>query len=202
MRVRPRPRAVSRWRWWQWWRWIVVLAGVAVLCCLPTVVSAVGVSVPAMTAAQLRDRILASQRIPFAGYAESDAAFGLPPFPAFASVTPLLDGVTRMRVWQASPSHWRVDTLSDAGENDTYQAGDNTYVWDSGEQLLTGILGRQALRLPRAADLTPDALSVRIIDDAGPSARLHRLAARRVAGQAAAGLAVTPASPRSTIGRA
>src|SRR5215468_5977798 len=25
--------------------------------------------------------------------------------------------------WQASPDRWRVDTLSDAGENDTYQAG-------------------------------------------------------------------------------
>lgn len=180
----------------------MVVAGVAVLCCLPAVLAALPVSVPAITAAQLRDRILAAQRVPFAGYAESDAAFGLPPFPAFSSVTPLLDGTTRMRVWQASPGRWRVDTLSDAGENDTYQAGDSQYVWDSGGQLLTGILGRQAVRLPRAADLTPEALSVRILDEAGPAARLRPLADRRVAGQGAAGFAVTPASPQSTIGRA
>lgn len=181
---------------------MVVVTGVAVLCCVPAVVAAVGVSVPPVTATQLRDRILAAQRLSFAGFAESDASFALPPFPAFASVTPLLDGTTRMRVWQASPDRWRVDTLSDAGERDTYQAGEATYVWDSGQQLLTGIFGRQAVRLPRTADLSPEALSVRLLEEAGPAARLHPLAARRVAGQSAAGLSVTPAAPESTVGRA
>ena len=130
-----------------------MLAGVAVLCCLPVLASALPVSVPKLTPQQLEKRILGSQRLSFSGYAESDANFGLPPLPAFSSVTPLLDGVTRMRVWQAAPDRWRVDTLSDAGENDTYQAGANTFVWDSGEQLLTGIYGAQIVRLPRAADL-------------------------------------------------
>ncbi|HEX6450802.1 MAG TPA: hypothetical protein VF060_15230 [Trebonia sp.] len=196
MRVRPRFWAVP------WWRWVVVFAGVAVLCCVPALVSALPASVPAISARQLEHRILASQSLSFDGYAESDAAFGLPSFPAFSTVTPLLDGVTRMRVWQASPDHWRVDTLSDAGENDTYQAGNDAYVWNSGEQLLTAIVGRQAVRLPRAADLTPEALSVRIINAAGPSTDLRPLAARRVAGQGAAGLAVIPASRESTIGQA
>src|SRR6202007_2942458 len=98
-------------------------------------------SVPRFTAPQLENRILGSQRMSFSGYAESNATFGLPPLPAFASVTPLLDGVTRMRVWQASPDHWRVDTLSDAGENDTYQTGGDTFVWGSGGELLTGGYG-------------------------------------------------------------
>ena len=196
MRVPPKFWAVPR------WRWVAVLVGVAVFCCLPTAVAALPVSVPAVTARQLEDRILASQGLSFAGYAESDADFGLPAFPAFSSVTPLLDGVTRMRVWQASPDRWRVDTLSDAGENDTYQAGGNEYVWDSGQQLLSGIFGRQAVRLPRASDLSPEALSVRIIKEAGPAAGLHALAARRVAGRSAAGLAVVPASSESTIGKA
>lgn len=195
VRVRRRPWAVP------WWRWVVVFLGVGVLCCLPVVVAALPVGVPALTPAQLESRILDSQRLSFAGYAESDAGFGLPSFPAFSTVTPLLDGITRMRVWQASPDRWRVDTLSDAGENDTYQAGADAYVWDSGQQLLTGIFGRQAVRLPRAADLTPEALSVRIIDEAGPGAGVHPLAARRVAGRDAAGIAVTPASPRSSTGQ-
>jgi len=188
--------------WLTGWRWLVVLTGVAVLCCLPVLASALPASVPTRTARQLESRILGSQRTPFTGYAESDATFGLPPLPAFSSVTPLLDGVTRMRVWQASPDHWRVDTLSDAGENDTYQVGDDTFVWDSGEQLLTGIYGLEAIRLPRAADLTPPALAVRIIDEAGTAAKLSLLPPQRVAGQSAAGLAVTPASPQSTIARA
>jgi hypothetical protein len=179
-----------------------VLTGVAVLCCLPVLASALPATVPRFTPRQLESRVLSSQRLSFSGYAESDATFGLPPLPAFSGVTPLLDGVTRMRVWQASPDHWRVDTLSDTGENDTYQAGDDTFVWDSGEQLLTGIYGPEVIRLPRAADLTPSALAVRIIEEAGPNAKLSILPPQRVAGQSAAGLAVRPASPQSTIARA
>jgi hypothetical protein len=188
--------------WHVGWRWIVVLTGVAAACCLPVLASALPASVPARTPRQLENQILGSQRLSFSGYAESNATFGLPPLPAFSGVTPLLDGVTRMRVWQASPERWRVDTLSDAGENDTYQAGDNTFVWDSGGQLLTGIYGLQVIRLPRAADLTPAALAVRIINEAEPGAKLSLLPPRRVAGQSAAGLEVTPASPQSTIARA
>jgi hypothetical protein len=184
------------------WRWLVVVAGVAVLCCLPVLASALPVSVTGLTARQLENRILGSQRMAFSGYAESDATFGLPPLPAFSSVTPLLDGITRMRVWQAAPDRWRVDTLSDTGENDTYQVGASSYVWDSGEQLLTGIYGAQTVRLPRAADLTPAALAVRLIDDAGPDAKTGLLPPQRVAGQSAAGLEITPAAPQSTIARA
>ena len=132
-----------------------MLAGVAALCCLPVLASALPASVPALTPRQLENKILASQRLSFSGYAESDATFGLPPLPAFASVTPLLDGITRMRVWQAAPDRWRVDTLSDTGENDTYQAGGNTFVWDSGEQLLTGIFGPAGH--PAAPSSRPDA---------------------------------------------
>ncbi len=179
-----------------------MLTGVAVLCCLPVLASALPASVPALTPRQLENRILGSQRLAFSGYAESNATFGLPPLPAFSSVTPLLDGVTRMRVWQAAPDRWRVDTLSDAGENDTYQIGDDTFVWDSGEQLLTGIYGPEVIRLPRAADLVPSALGVRLIQEAGPDATLSLLPPQRVAGQSAAGLAISPASPASTIARA
>ena len=184
------------------WRWIVVVAGVAVLCCLPALASALPVSVPALTADQLESRVLGSQRLPFSGYAESDAHFGLPPLPAFSSVTPLLDGVTRMRVWQAAPDRWRVDTLSDTGENDTYQAGANTFLWDSGQQLLTGIGGAQVIRLPRAADLVPSALAGRIITEAGAGAKVSLLPPQRVAGQSAAGLRITPTAPQSTIASA
>ena len=179
-----------------------MLAGVAALCCLPVLASALPASVPALTPRQLENKILASQRLSFSGYAESDATFGLPPLPAFASVTPLLDGITRMRVWQAAPDRWRVDTLSDTGENDTYSDNGNTFVWDSGEQLLTGIFGPEVIRLPRAADLMPAALAVRIINEAGPDAKLSLLPPQRVAGQSAAGLAVRPASPQSTIAQA
>jgi hypothetical protein len=184
------------------WRWLVVVAGVAVLCCLPALAGALPVSGAGLTARQLESRILGSQRLAFSGYAESNANFNLPALPAFSSVTRLLDGVSRMRVWQAAPGRWRVDTLSDTGENDTYQDGDSTFIWDSGGQLLTGIYGQQVIRLPRAADLQPAALAVRIINEAGAGAKVATLPPQRVAGQGAAGLEIIPASPQSTIARA
>ena len=57
-------------------RWVAVGAGLAVLCGLPVVASALPASVPAMTAGQLRARILGSAEESYAGYAESTAAFG------------------------------------------------------------------------------------------------------------------------------
>jgi hypothetical protein len=178
-----------------------VVAGVAVLCCVPALAGALPVSATGLTAQQLESRILGSQQLAFSGYAESDANFKLPALPAFSSVTPLLDGVSRMRVWQAAPDRWRVDTLSDTGENDTYQDGTSTFVWDSGQQLLTGIYGLQTIRLPRAADLQPEALAVLILNQAGAGAKVAALPPQRVAGQAAAGLEIIPAIPQSTIAR-
>src|SRR5947209_2228737 len=107
-----------------------------------------------------------------------------------------------MRVWQATPSRWRVDVLSDAGERDTYQLRDNTsYIWDSGNELLTEVRGPQAYRLPRPADLVPPALALRLLSEAGRQASYRVIAPVRVAGQRAAGLRVTPTDPASTVGR-
>ncbi|HEY2241186.1 MAG TPA: hypothetical protein VGI21_20455 [Streptosporangiaceae bacterium] len=183
------------------WRWAVVAGGLAVLCVLPALAQALPVHAPAVTAAQLRSRILNSGRIPYSGYAESNATFGLPSLPGLSDVTSLLDGVTRMQVWQASPSRWRLDVLSDTSERDTYQLARSSYVWDSGNELLTRIVGRSTVRLPQAADFLPPSLASRLVREAGSRARLSVLAPRRVAGQATSGLRVVPADPASTVGQ-
>jgi hypothetical protein len=181
-------------------RWAVVAAGLALLCGLPVIASALPVSVPALTASQLRARIQASADEPYAGYAESNATFGLPPLAGLTGLTALLDGVTKMRVWQATPTRWRVDVLSDAGERDTYQlSGCRSYIWDSGSELLTEVRGRQTFRLPRPADLVPPALALRLLSEAGRQARFSVVAPLRVAGRGAAGLRMTPADPASTV---
>jgi hypothetical protein len=190
-----------RLRTFRWsWRWPVVAAGTAVLCALPVLASALPVSVPRLTAAQLRMLILASQSISFSGYAESNATFGLPPLGAFSSVASLLDGTTKMQVWQASPQNWRVDTLADSSERDMYSQGTTQYTWDSQQQLLTEIIGQQSIRLPVAADLVAPSLAVRLIKEAGTGAHLSLLPPQRVAGQAAAGLRLVPSDPASTVG--
>ncbi len=184
-------------------RWAVVAAGLALLCGLPVIASALPVSMPVLTASQLRARILASADEPYAGYAESDATFGLPPLAGLTGLTALLDGVTKMRVWQATPARWRVDVLSDAGERDTYQlSGCRSYIWDSGSELLTEVRGRQTFRLPRPADLVPPALALRLLSEAGRQARFGVIAPLRVAGRSAAGLRMRPADPASTVAEA
>ena len=124
---------------------------------------------------------------------------GCPALSGFGSVTSLLDGVTRMRVWQASSDRWRVDVLTDVGERDTYQTPHGSYIWDSGTELLTEVLGRYPVRLPRAADLVPPSLALRLLHEAGPRARVSELPPRRVAGVAAAGLRLIPGDPASTV---
>lgn len=179
-------------------RWALVAGGVALLCLLPVVDSALPVTVPRLSVSQLRARILDSPRS-YAGYVESNATFGLPALSGFGSVTSLLDGVTRMRVWQASSDRWRVDVLTDVGERDTYQTPHGSFIWDSGTELLTEVLGRYPLRLPRAADLVPPSLALRLLHMAGPRARMSELPPRRVAGVAAAGLRLIPGDPASTV---
>jgi hypothetical protein len=182
------------------------------LCALPVIASALPVDVPRFTATQLRARILSSASESYAGYAESNAAFGLPSLSGLESVTALLDGVTKMRVWQATPDRWRVDVLSDAGEDDTYQNGNIEYLWNSDAQLLSlvlpgrspvfpaGLFSPSSIRLPRAADLVPPALALRLLRLAGAGARYSIIPPVRVAGQSAAGLRVIPADPASTVG--
>ncbi len=183
-------------------RWAAVAVGLALLCGLPVIASALPVSVPPLTAGQLRARILASADESYAGYAESNATFGLPPVAGLTGLTSLFNGVTKMRVWQATPARWRVDVLSDAGERDTYQlSGCRSYIWDSGAQLLTEVRGRQTYRLPRPADLVPPALAQRLLSEGGRQARYSVIAPQRVAGQDAAGLRMTPADPASTVGQ-
>jgi hypothetical protein len=183
-------------------RWAVVAAGAVLLCGLPVIASGLPVSVPQLTAGQLKARVLASAGESYAGYAESNATFGLPPVAGLTGLTSLLNGVTKMRIWQATPDRWRVDVLSDAGERDTYQlSGCRSYIWDSGGQLLTEVRGRQTYRLPRPADLVPPALAMRLLSEAGRQARYGVIAPVRVAGQSAAGLRITPADAASTVAR-
>jgi hypothetical protein len=188
-------RAVLRARW----RWAVVLAGAAVLCVIPSVVAAVPVPGSAVSAAALRHRILASAGLPYEGYAETTANAGLPVLPDLGNVSRLLDGVTDQYVWYRSPAHWRADTLTTAGEDDVYQVGPETFLWNHAYNLLTRVVGAQPVRLPRASDLLPPALARRLLRLAAPGDHLSRLPSRRIAGVDAAGLRLVPASPSTTV---
>jgi hypothetical protein len=181
------------------WRWVFVVCGVAVLCAIPSIVSAIPVPGSAITATALRARILASATVPYEGDAESTADLGLPALPDLWTVTRLLDGVTDQHVWYRSPAHWRADTLTTAGEDDVYQVCRETILWNHAYNLLTRVVGSQPVRLPRAADLLPPALARQLLKVAAPGDHLSRLPSLRRAGVDAAGLRLVPANPATTV---
>lgn len=181
-------------------RWYVVACGVACLCVAPAVIAAIPVQDSAISAATLRARILASANRPYEGYVDSTVDLGLPVLPDLSNVSTLLDGTTDQDVWYRSPGAWRADTVTGAGENDVYQVGSTTDLWNYTHNLLTLIAGAQPVRLPRAADLLPPALARRLLGLASGADHLSRLPSRRIAGLAAAGLRLVPADPATTIG--
>jgi hypothetical protein len=180
-------------------RWLVVAAAVAALLAAPAVVAALPTGAPAVDLTRLVARMRASAGQPFEGYAVSSGTAGLPALPQLSDVADLLDGDSRLRIWYASPWRWRVDVIDTGSERDTYQVVDAQLTWDYGRSTLTALEGPPLVRLPRGADLVPPDLARRLL--AGTAAdRLSALPAKRIAGIAAAGVRVTPASRYTTVG--
>jgi hypothetical protein len=153
-----------------------------------------------MDAGQLRDKILASASRPYQGHADSRGGVHLPSLPELDEVSTLFTDTTA-RVWYASPQAWRVSVVQQTGERDIYRAGQLTYVWDFERNLVTEITGELPIRLPWAADVMPPDLARRLLRSAALSDPVVAIAARRVAGVAAAGLRLIPSDPDTTIGR-
>src|SRR6266571_5168146 len=170
-------------RWARPWRWLALLGAVALLAAMPAVVSALPVSAPSLSAAELLARVRGSTATPYQGYAESRASLGLPDLPVVGRQTALLGSITRIRAWVASPTLWRVDELTAIGERDLYQDESGTLEWDSGSNRVERTVGEPVVRFARAADLLPTELGRRLAAAATPGeARL--LAPRRVASAA------------------
>ncbi len=181
-------------------RWSLVAAGLLALSSLPALVGALPVSADDVDPAALRDRILASAGVAYAGYAESDGSLGLPDLPAIDNVGALLGGLTKMRAWE-SPEGSRVDVLTPTGERGLYEGLGGLTTWDFEENVTTTLFGEPGLRLPRAADLVPPRLARRLLGGPRGNEHLEALPARRVAGVAAAGLRLVPTDPETTVGR-
>jgi hypothetical protein len=181
-------------------RWGIVLAGTALLCALPAIVATWPVPASAISAAALRARVMASAKVAYQGYVQSNVDLGLPDLPDLSSVSTLLDGSTDQYAWYRSPDQWRADQLSAAGEDDIYQTTQGTFLWNYSRNLFTQVLGAQPARLPRAADLLPPALARRLLGYAGRATLVSRLPTQRVAGVDAAGLRLVPGHSATTIG--
>ncbi len=180
------------------WRWWVVLAAVAVLVGLPWLVARLPADAAAVAPTELAARITASAAHPYSGSVETRGAVLLPDILGAEEAVDLLGGTSRLRVWVAGPTSWRVDVLTRTGERDTYRDARGIRVWDSERRLVTRTRGEAILGLPGAADLLPPELARRLVGGAVPS-ELHPLAAARVAGRAVPGLRIIPSLDASTV---
>jgi hypothetical protein len=181
-------------------RWACVLSGVLLLVAVPPALAARPVAeVADVRTDELSARIRSSDGVAHAGLVEIRGSIGLPNLPRLTSVSRLLSGTTRARVWWAGPQHWRVATLTPTGERDLVPHRNGAALWDSDTGTSRLLYGFPAVRLPRADDLLPPQAARRLLAALGPAERFERIPARRVAGRAAAGLRVVPADPRSSI---
>src|SRR6266511_2492834 len=149
-------------RWARPWRWLVLLGAVALLAAVPAVVSALPVSAPSLSAAELLAKVRGSTATPYQGYAESRASLGLPDLPVVGRQTALLGAITRIRAWVASPTLWQVDELTAIGERDLSQDESGTLEGGAGSNRVDRTIGEPGLRVARADDMLPLDLTRRL----------------------------------------
>ena len=181
-------------------RWLVVLASIAVLVALPSLIAALPARTSDISAAELLRRITASAGRPYSGYAESTGGLALPVTSRFGSIADLFGGRTQLRAWYRSRSDWRVDAISFAGEASIHHdaSGDWSWNYESSTVDRTGSPVPPQVRLPTAADLLPPELGRRLLSQAQPS-EATRIGSARVAGRSAPGVRITPDQAISSI---
>ena len=177
-------------------RWSVVSAVVAVLVAVPLIRSIQPVRATAADPQVLRERILAAAGRPYQGYVLSQGTLVLPSIPQLGDVKNLFGANNSIRVWHASTDAWRVAVLDPTGEQDYYRTAEGTYTWDYEKDLWTQIVGEPPVRLPAAPDVLPPELTKRLLSD---EAAVKPIAAKRIAGVAAAGLRFAPSDPDTTV---
>ncbi len=180
-------------------QWFAVLSVVLIISFTPLALSVWPVDAGDIAVESLRDKVLASANVPYEGFAQSQGNAGVPELPALSQVGNLFNGTIRLRAWYAAPDHWRVDQIDSTGELGYYRTDGGTEVWDFSSNELTRVIGDLPVRLPWAADLTPPALTRRLLAFTTPQDRLETLPDSRIAGVSAVGFRVVPRDDDSLV---
>src|SRR4029077_7663820 len=111
---------------------LVVTGGVLAGSLISSAQAAPGL--PARTPAQLLAQVADATTPPLTGTVVETAAFGLPSLPATGnptSLASLLTGSHTIRVWYASPGHFRLAAPQSLSESDVIRAGRTAWLWQS-----------------------------------------------------------------------
>jgi outer membrane lipoprotein-sorting protein len=164
---------------------------------------------PPRTAAQLLADVADSTTPPLTGTVVETASFGLPALPATAnptSLSSLLTGSHTVRVWYASPQHFRLAVPESLSETDVIRDGRTAWLWQSTLNKVT----KFTLPSPaHAADkdtvpqqpLTPQQAAKEVLAAVGPTTTVRVDSNVTVAGQAAYALVLAPKDTRSLVGQ-
>ena len=164
---------------------------------------------PSRTPAQLLVQVADSVTPPLTGTVVETASFGLPALPATGnptSLSSLLTGSHTIRVWYASPGHFRLAVPQSLSESDVIRDGRTAWLWQSTLNKVT------KFTLPAHAPengsgsvpqqpVTPQQAAQQVLAAVGPTTTVRVDSNVTVAGQAAYALVLAPKDARSLVGQ-
>jgi len=162
---------------------------------------------PDRTAAQLLAEVADSTTPPLTGTVVETASFGLPALPATgnpASLASLLTGSHTVRVWYASPQHFRLAVPQSLSESDVIRDGRTAWLWQSTLNKVTKYTlpahAPDRATVPKQP-LTPQQAAQQVLAAVGPTTTVRVASNVTVAGQAAYALVLAPKDARSLVGQ-
>jgi outer membrane lipoprotein-sorting protein len=162
---------------------------------------------PARTPAQLLAQVADATTPPLTGTVVETAAFGLPSLPSTGSTTSLsslLTGSHTIRVWYASPQHFRLAVPQSLSESDVIRDGRTAWLWQSTLNKVTKFtLPANAPDKTTVPDqpVTPQQAAQQVLAAVGPTTAVSVASNVSVAGQAAYALVLVPKDHRSLVGQ-
>jgi outer membrane lipoprotein-sorting protein len=165
---------------------------------------------PTRTPAQLLAEVASASSTngapPLTGTVVETASFGLPSLPATGnptSLSSLLTGSHTVRVWYASPRHFRLAVPSSLSESDVIRDGSTAWLWQSTLNKVTKYTlpaSAPAEAVPHAP-VTPQEAAKQVLAAVGPTTAVSVNPNVTVAGQAAYALVLAPKDHRSLVGQ-
>jgi outer membrane lipoprotein-sorting protein len=161
---------------------------------------------PPRTAAQLLAEVADSTTPPLTGTVVETASFGLPALPATGnptSLSSLLTGSHTVRVWYASPGHFRLAVPQSLSESDVIRDGRTAWLWQSTLNKVTKFTlpAHPADNAVPKQPLTPQQAARQVLAAVGPTTTVRVDSNVTVAGQAAYALVLAPKDARSLVGQ-
>ena len=162
---------------------------------------------PVRTPGQLLAEINQDQKLPpLTGTVVETASFGLPALPATGnptSLSSLLTGSHTIRVWYASPGHFRLAVPQSLSESDVIRDGRTAWLWQSTLNKVTKFTlpAHAAEKAVPKQPLTPQQAAQQVLAAVGPTTTVRVDSNVTVAGQAAYALVLAPKDTRSLIGQ-